>query len=1087
MNAMVWEDRIEIPTYEVGEPDKNPLFLENRVYQGSSGRVYPYPVIDKLYDKKVNKAYQAVFLENEYLKITFLPELGGRIYRAVDKTNGYDFVYHNQVIKPALVGLLGPWISGGIEFNWPQHHRPTTFMPVNYRIRTHNDRSASVTMGETDAMYGTKSTAEFLIYPDRAYLEIKVKVNNPTPLPQTFLWWANPALAANKHTRAVFPPDVTAVYDHGKRDVSAFPIATGTYYKVDYSGGVDISRYRNIPVPTSYMACESAYDFVGGYDDRKACGMLHVADHHISPGKKQWTWGCGDFGKAWDRNLTDEDGPYVELMTGVFTDNQPDFTWLKPFEEKSFTQYFMPYKAIGTVKNATKDIMVSCDYANGAFTIGVYATLPHNNLQVCLSDGQEIVLDKTVETITPYESATLTCNYPDKPVTLVVKSSDGKTLLSYQHRKKAEDGKTHKPLEAPALPEDTASTEELYFIGTHLEQYRHPTYRPEDYYLEGLRRDKYDTRLNIAYGRLLLRKGEFEKSLQYFQNASKRITRLNGTPYHAELYYLLGLAHFYRGDLKEAYRLFRKGSWDEAWASKCAFFAALIKSILGEYRPALLHVNEALAANPRNVRALSFKTSLLRVLRLDEEREDCLNQSLAADPFDSHSKYEYFLKTGDEKYRPAGPRESLEAASGYIECGMYQAAADLLDTCAGTPMALYYAGYCKNKLGDQAGAFTCFRQAEKADSSYCFPNSMLDRIILEECLRDIPLAPMANYYLGLLLYNNGQYERSRGCFQTTTEQLPGFATAHRNLALYFYNKLEDKDTARREMNLAFRLNQKDARVLMELDQLNRKCNVPIEDRLLLLQNHMELVRSRDDLYTEYITLLNLSGNYREALSLIECHKFHPWEGGEGKISTQYVFSLFKLASLALNDRPEEALQLLERTRAFPENLGEGRLAGTKATHIDFLTGISYERLGNPERAEVFFQKAALDEFSIGEVVYYNDQPADLLLFKGLALRKLYKSDEAGSCFDRLIAYGKKHLNDPVIIDFFAVSLPDFLTFDDDLELRNRINCKYLSALGYLGKGMRAESEVIFENLLRLDAGHIGCAMYRSVPFDCSAL
>lgn len=189
---------------------------------------------------------------------------------------------------------------------------------------------------DVDQMYGTKGIAKITLYPGRAYIEIMGQLYNRTPLPQTFLWWANPAVPVNDHTQSIFPPDVHAVMDHGKRDVSRFPIATGVYYKKDYSDGVDISRYKNIPVPTSYMAEKSKYDFVGGYDYQKKAGILHVADHHISPGKKQWTWGCGDFGKAWDRNLTDEDGPYVELMTGVYTDNQPDFTWLKPFEEKLF-------------------------------------------------------------------------------------------------------------------------------------------------------------------------------------------------------------------------------------------------------------------------------------------------------------------------------------------------------------------------------------------------------------------------------------------------------------------------------------------------------------------------------------------------------------------------------------------------------------------------------------------------------------------------------------------------------------------------------------------------------------------------------
>jgi hypothetical protein len=149
--------------------------------------------------------------------------------------------------------------------------------------------------------------------------------------------------------------------DHGKGDVSTFPIATGTYYKMDYSSGVDISRYKNIPVSTSYMAYHSDYDFVGGYDYREHAGILHVPDHHISPGKKQWTWGCDDFGKAGDRNLTDSDGPYIELMTGCFTDNQPDFSWLEPYEEKMFTQYFMPYKQIGVIKNATVQAAVNLE------------------------------------------------------------------------------------------------------------------------------------------------------------------------------------------------------------------------------------------------------------------------------------------------------------------------------------------------------------------------------------------------------------------------------------------------------------------------------------------------------------------------------------------------------------------------------------------------------------------------------------------------------------------------------------------------------------------------------------------------------
>ena len=167
---------VMIPTYGIGQPDKNPMFLEKRVYQGSSGVVYPHPVIESVADEKHDQTYTAIYLENRYLLIMLLPELGGRVQMALDKTNGYHFVYYNRVIKPALVGLAGPWISGGIEFNWPQHHRPSTFLPVDYSIEEHGDGSKTVWLGEWERMFRTQGLAGFRLYPDRAILEIAGKM-----------------------------------------------------------------------------------------------------------------------------------------------------------------------------------------------------------------------------------------------------------------------------------------------------------------------------------------------------------------------------------------------------------------------------------------------------------------------------------------------------------------------------------------------------------------------------------------------------------------------------------------------------------------------------------------------------------------------------------------------------------------------------------------------------------------------------------------------------------------------------------------------------------------------------------------------
>ena len=493
----VWEEQIVLPTYKPAAPEKSPLFLENRAYQGSTGKVYPMPVTEKISDEKEDVEYHAIYMENDYLLVMILPELGGRIQRALDKTNNYDFVYYNHVIKPALVGLTGPWISGGIEFNWPQHHRPSTYSPVDFYFEEHEDGSSTVYVSEIDKMYGTKGMASFTLYPDKAYIEIKGQLYNRTDTPQTFLWWANPAVPVNDNTYSVFPPDVHAVMDHGKRAVSTFPIATGEYYKYDYSAGVDISCYRNIKVPTSYMAAYSDYDFIGNYDEKLDAGLLHVADHHISPGKKQWTWGNSDFGQAWDRNLTDEDGPYIELMTGVYADNQPDFTWLKPYEEKTFTQYFMPYKHVGRVKNATKDASVNLELEGHNCIIKAYASgvFPQCQIKLCKND-ETLFADQADFSPTEIYDATFTTELDSLTgCTLTISDMHGNTLVSYTAGEEKLEA-TPDPADPLLPPSELKSTEELYLGALHLEQYRHATFSPDDYYLEGLRRDPSDIRLN---------------------------------------------------------------------------------------------------------------------------------------------------------------------------------------------------------------------------------------------------------------------------------------------------------------------------------------------------------------------------------------------------------------------------------------------------------------------------------------------------------------------------------------------------------------------------------------------------------------
>ena len=1080
---------IVIPTYVAGDPNKNPMFLENRVYQGSSGVIYPHPIIERVSDKKTDVTYTAIFVENQYLEIMLLPELGGRVQMARDKTNDFHFVYYNRVIKPALVGLNGPWISGGIEFNWPQHHRPSTFQPVDYRVDENADGSKTVWFSEIERMFRTKGAVGFTLYPGRAYLELSVQLYNRTPFPQTFLWWANPAVHVNDDYQSVFPPDVRAVMDHGKRDVSDFPLATGVYYKHDYSPGTDISRYRNIPVPTSFMAHHSDYDFLGSYDHGRRAGMLHVANHHLVPGKKQWTWGNGDFGRAWDRQLTDEDGPYIELMCGAFTDNQPDFSWLMPGEEKRFTQVFMPYKDIGPPKNASKDAVISLDVEDGCARIGVYLT-SRREVHVMLHHRGNLLYSKEIE-LSPEQPLLETIPLPSDADPRRLDLSvwgDNRKLVSYVPERD-KDLPAPQPAAATPPPAEIDSNEALYLNGLHLEQYRHATYQPEPYYLEALRRDPADSRCNNALGLLLLRRGKFAEAETYLRAATASLTRRNPNPYEGEAFYNLGLALRFQGRYDEARDALYKAVWNAAWASAACFELARLSWRRRKFDEALELIERALAANWHNHRARHLKIAFLRKLgRRAEAMNEC-ELSLRLDRMNYGAAFERHYLHCDMGFRDLmrdNAQTYIEIALDYAHAGLWsEASRMLIEAPANDPMVLYYRGWCDQQFDGservKARAVRTFQEAAAMPADYCFPNRLECIAALETAMRLNPDDARAPYYLGNFRYAHRQYDDAIQCWERALELDESNPTAHRNLGLALMNKRFDAERALRHYERAFTLDQTDARVLFELDQLYVKRGKSPAERLTFLQQHQDCVDQRDDLTIQVATLHNLLGCPQAALDIIMKRVFHPWEGGEGVVTGQYVTSLIQLARehIRLGDY-DSAIDCLTRAREYPHNLGEGKLDTVPENDVAYFMGHAYELSGDAETARLYYESAAKGEFEPASPKYYNDQPPESIYYQGLAREKLGEHELARSIFRRLIEYGEVHLHDEVTMDYFAVSLPNFLVFEDDLTQRNHIHCLYLIALGQLGLGDYGSAERYFDEVLACDPNHLGARLHRQV-------
>ena len=926
-------------------------------------------------------------------------------------------------------------------------------------------------------MYGTKGMAAITLYPEKAYIEIKGQLYNPTDLPQTFLWWANPAVPVNDNTYSVFPPDVNAVMDHGKRAVSTFPIATGEYYKADYSAGVDISRYKNVKVPTSYMAAHSDYNFIGNYDEGVKAGLLHVADHHISPGKKQWTWGNGDFGRSWDRNLTETDGPYIELMTGVFTDNQPDFTWLKPQEEKTFVQSFMPYKGVGRVGNATQEAAVSLtDLGDGHAVLKVYTTGVRKDTRITVKQKGTMLYENTAD-LSPEEcfEATFAVDGTIEDCAVTVMQGT-QILVSYKvYKPKLEP--VPKPADAIPAPEKLKTTEELYLAATHLEQYRHATREPADYYRHGLELDGTDIRLNNGYGLLLYRRGQIKESIKYFQAAVKKQTWKNPNPYHGEGYFNLGLALAADGQEEKAFDAFYKSTWSAETQSAGFFWLARLACRRGDYEEALEYIEKSLIRNWHNMKGRTLKAAILRKLGVDSTafvkeclEIDSLSQGCLYEQAAATDDYDLWLKTMRTE-----SHNFKELAQEYIEAGLCEDAICILEACPQKdPICWYTLGYVYTQLKEGEKAKEAFKNGEKSCPDYCFPNRVEEIRILDAAIEALQQAPMAHYYLGNLLYDKKQYEEAASHWKTAVKEKEDLSPAYRNLAIYYYNKENDAPKALEVMERACALDPEYPRIWLEYDQLSARMNLPVEKRLEIMESHPAVTAGRDDLYLRYLTLLNDVGRYQEALDGLASRQFHPWEGGEGKVSSQYKYALTHLAMAKLDEKqPQEALKLLEATLSYPNNLGEGKLPNVPDNEAHYYMGLAYKQLGETEKAEEYFHLAASGPQEPGSVLYYNDQPSDFIYYQGLANLELGLDHAAKKSFHQLLTFGEQHLFDEVEYDFFAVSLPEIEVFQEDLELRNIQYCNYLRALGHLGLDENEKARELFREILAKQSDYQG--------------
>ncbi len=1078
--ARVWEEALVLPTYEVNAPDHNPRFYAGRAYQGAQGRAYPYAMIDDLTDNRVEKTYRVVYLENEYIKVCVVPELGGRVLSAVDKTNNYDFFYKQTVIKPALIGMIGAWISGGIEWNFPHHHRPTVFMPIDYTFENHPDGSATVWVGEMEIRHRMRWTVGLTVYPGRSCLEATLRPINRTPFIQTFLFFANAGTHANDNYQVFFPPGTEYVTYHGKNQFTPWPVSREVFNEIDYREGVDLSWWKNHPEWTSMFAWNYEDDFFAGYDHGKQAGTVSVANHHVAPGRKFWEWSAGPRGVLWDHILTEKDGPELELMTGAYSDNQPDYSWLQPLESKTVRLYWFPIRELGGLKYANTDGAVNLDVKqDGKARIAVNTVASHRGATVWLRAGEKVLYSKRIDVgpAQPFSAEVdLPADLKAEEVRVSVTGADSTELLAYQEKQKKGEPMPE-PVKPPLPPKEIKTVEELYYAGLRLEQFYNPALEPDAYYEEALRRDPGDSRVNLAFGIRNLKRGLFEDAERKFRTALKRPTRNFTSPRDGEALYYLGLALRFQGKHREAVEPLYKSTWSYAFHTPAYHQLAEISAREGNLDEALDHVNRALATNQWSGKTADLKSALLRRSGRPAEALEVTKAVLAADRLDFWARYEDYLarkesKRADteeqlktlQKLMRNDVQSYLELAVDYSHAGFWDDAIGVLSLLprtgraepVGLAMVDYYLGYFWGEKGETARQLDFFQKVAKASPRFVFPFRLESIAVLKRAQEINPQDARAPYYLGNLLFDEQpaaalkQWERSR-----TLE--PRFATVHRNLAIAYQQVEHDDQKAVASMEKAVECDPSDARLFYELDALYERAGTAHAKRIAILEKNRATVEKRDDAVSRLVLLYVQTGRYDEATRLLSERHFNVWEGSRGiRDAYEDVYLLKGLSSFRAKDY-RAALAAYQKALEFPLNLeSEWPYRGGRMPEIYYFIATAHQALGEYEKAKEHYQKAVEAK--------QREQWSDLRYFEAMALKELGVSDKAENLLAGLEKFASVEPGSGV--DFFS-------KFGEREPLNVRqARLHYLRGLVHKGRGNLAGARAEFENALALDVNQL---------------
>ncbi len=986
---------MELPTYLLGEEDPNPPFQMSDRHD-----VYPYTMLDDLTDRRESKTYRAIYLENEFLKVIILPELGGRVYSVFDKVARREVFYRNQVVKYGLVALRGAWISGGIEFNFPNGHTMVTVSPVDSQLTHEKDGSSTAIVGGTDLVTEMHWEVALTLRPGRARLEQHVTLFNDTPLPQLYWYWANAGVPATKDMQFIYP--MREANPHSETEIWSYPVWNG----------VDYSWYKNIRHPTSLFGTKVQRSFFGAYYHDSDYGVVHVADFHEVPGKKIWSWGTADDGLIWTDLLTDADGPYNEIQSGRY-ETQLSQEFLSPRRVESWTEYWYPVRGLGGgFVEATNELALNVNFGEVKPSRVELALYPVVNLQgakLRVRVGGRLVREVALGNLKAGNAAKLSVPVASvesakKELVVEVNAENGDTLLRWSAVDPLDGNPDFTPAAGVHAPKEAGPNQpvdELFLHGVH-EEKEGRTETAAGIYKKVLERD-------AGHVGALLKLAWRDYRAADFVAAEKRIARaLESDSADPGIYYAAGVIH--RGS----------GRWtraEEAFWSAIQFGGPPAPSLtqLGEiathqkrYEEAARLLRQALRYNPDDALALTELAVALRLAGRTEEAQQSVGRALVLAPLlpfavaeqerlrnTSGARRPLTLRTGTALIPHTSVETYLSVAAWYRDLGDLDSSNAVLEYAAhafsDSPLVNGYLASNAWKSGHDEQAKEFAAKAAAAPYSKVFPHRLSDVEVLGELLAHNPKDAHAHFLLGNFLFARGRHQNAAESWERA--RAAGFddSVLERNLGFWAWHVRADRQAAAASYAKAIQLAPKQYRLYNDLDQIYSELGDKTQRESLYASAPKEVL-DRDTVRLRRAVLLIEQHNSDAALALLKDHRFKPWEGGQSAHEV-YVLGAIERGRQALAGKNYELAERSFRAALeYPVNLGVGKPDGAQDPEANYWLGEALSAQGNKDAAMLAWQSAA------NEAGAETGVPKS---FRAAALLRLGKQQEADRIFVEL--------------------------------------------------------------------------------------